>query len=243
MRSLAVLILVLAFATQAHAQTCTVGVRCGNTCISRNDVCRIDDAQRGDGGYDPTLVYVLIGSLAAVAITSLVIAIVLTPAEERGCFGLPFCGGPSPSAPSSPFGDDVHPVHEAPLRPSIAGMTIDEDRAFWRCLDRLCAGNPCREELAAMLRAARDKTAWLVERKCIARPASRAKPEAMPVIDGITDDQQAAFSSCMARLCPVDGLEPAAQCAAREARSLAHSQDRALWLSARECGESGSPEP
>lgn len=55
------LIVALFVSVEANAQVCTVGKRCGNTCINVNDTCHIDD---GGGGVSTPVV---VGSLVVLA--------------------------------------------------------------------------------------------------------------------------------------------------------------------------------
>jgi hypothetical protein len=67
--------LTLIASTTAGAQNCSVGIRCGNTCISREDVCRTTTP----GGADNTTALIVVFSiLGAVIVVSGVTWLALT---------------------------------------------------------------------------------------------------------------------------------------------------------------------
>lgn len=67
-------VLILAFSTTVQAQpNCNIGIACGNTCISRQDTCRIGGPDQGTGSEGDTGVLIAIGVvLGAVVLVSAV---------------------------------------------------------------------------------------------------------------------------------------------------------------------------
>lgn len=150
----------LLLSMRAEAQNCTVGIACGNSCISREDVCSIGTgtATSGAGNPNQTALIVIGVVLVSVVLTSVGLLLYWRVNEEE-----PAPGGEAPGRTG------WRKTYVNPRHPQVLGLSVEGHKIFWQCLPRLCSDNDtrCYNTMASKLGDADSKEAWLRDRGCI----------------------------------------------------------------------------
>jgi hypothetical protein len=162
--------LLLSMRVEAQAPNCTVGIACGNACISRNDVCRIggETEPRGTGNPNQTALIVIGVVLASVILTSVGLLLYWQFGEEV-----------SPAGGEAPGQTGWRKTYVNPRHPQVPGLSVEGHKLFWQCLPQLCSASDlqCYNIMASKLGDAESKEAWLRGRGCI---SSSWEPSDLP---------------------------------------------------------------
>ena len=82
-------VLALASSSAAFAQNCSVGIRCGNTCISRDDVCRTTTPGGADNTTALIVVFSILGVVVVGSLATLAVLAITQPSPDEVFFRRP----------------------------------------------------------------------------------------------------------------------------------------------------------